>query len=208
MTAFYIAITLVAAYLLGSIPTAYILGRVVKKTDIRQIGSRNMGAMNTFYSLGFKWGILVLAVDIGKGMLAMFLAEALKVPELVELIAGAVVVLGHNFPVFLKFHGGKGGATTIGVLVYLMKPWSFPIYGGLFALLFLITRVPTISYGLAFICFPFTAWLVYHRWEWIVFSAILLMIPIGRYIPRLKEMYKKAGGWSRVLKRKSVHDRF
>jgi glycerol-3-phosphate acyltransferase PlsY len=208
VTVFFIAIALVGAYLLGSIPTAYIIGRIRKNTDIRQVGSKNMGAMNVFYTVGFMWGLLVLVVDVGKGVLAMALAEALKVPMVVELIAGGLVVLGHSFPVFLKFRGGKGGATCIGVLIFLMKPWSVLIYAGLFGLIFLITRVPTISYGFAFICFPFIAWFMYHRWDWAIFSILLLMIPFIRYIPRIKEMRDKAGGWGRVLKRKSVADRF
>jgi len=167
-----------------------------------------MGAMNVFYNVGFWWGALVLVFDIGKGVAAMAIAEAFHVNELVELAAGILVVLGHAFPVFLKFRGGKGGATCIGVLIFLMKPWAFPIYAGLFFVIFLITRVPTISYSLAFIAMPLTAWFVYHRWEWAVFSVILLMIPLIKYIPRIKEMRQKAGGWGRVFKRRSVKDRF
>ena len=209
VTALYIAIALICAYLLGSIPSAYIVGKMQKKADIRSVGTRNMGAMNVFYEIGFWWGLVVLVVDIGKGVAAMAIAEALKVNEYVYLLSGMVAVLGHSFPIFLGFKGGKGGATSIGVLIYLMKPWAVLINGGLFAVLFLISRTPTISYGLAFICYPFIAWFMFDKkWEWIVFTVALLLIPLIRYIPRIKEMRDKAGNWRHVFQRKSVSDRF
>jgi glycerol-3-phosphate acyltransferase PlsY len=167
-----------------------------------------MGAMNVFYEIGFWWGLAVLITDVGKGVAAMAIAEALNVHEYVYLASGMVVVLGHSFPVFLGFKGGKGGATSIGVLIYLMKPWAVLINGGLFALLFLITRAPTISYALAFICYPFISWYMFHRWDWIIFTVALLLVPLVRYIPRIKEMRDKAGNWRRVFQRKSVNDRF
>ncbi len=80
-----------------------------------------MGAMNVFYKVGFVEGILVLAVDVGKGAGAVALARYLGVQEIVQLMAGMAAVLGHSFPIFLKFRGGKGGATLIGVLVYLSR---------------------------------------------------------------------------------------
>jgi glycerol-3-phosphate acyltransferase PlsY len=209
VTALNIAVALVCAYLLGSIPSAYIVGKLQKKKDIRSIGTRNMGAMNVFYEIGFWWGLAVLVVDVGKGVAAMAIAEALKVHEYIYLLSGVVAVLGHSFPIFLGFKGGKGGATSIGVLIYLMKPWAVLINGGLFALIFLITRTPTISYGLAFFCYPFIAWFMFDKkWEWIVFTVALLLIPLIRYIPRIKEMRDKAGNWRRVFQRKSVGDRF
>ena len=211
-----IVFALLGAYLLGSIPTAYIVGRVRKKTDIRQIGSHNMGAMNTFYQVGFAWGMIVLVVDILKGMAAMAIAKALGLASLsfwgisgfFYLFSGIVAVLGHGYPVWLQFKGGKGGATAIGVLAFLMWPWSVPMYAGLFFLLFLFTRAPTISYSLAFFGYPFLSWYVYHRWDWIVFSVILCLVPLIKYIPRIKEMRAAAGSWGRVLKRNSVKERF
>ncbi|MBN1643466.1 MAG: glycerol-3-phosphate acyltransferase [Dehalococcoidales bacterium] len=208
MTAFLIVVTFIIAYLLGSIPTAYIVGRFRKKTDIRTVGSRNMGAMNVFYSVGFWWGALTLAVDIGKGVLAMVIANLFNIPQLAYLATGIIVILGHNFPVFLKFRGGKGGATAVGVLSYIMFPFGFLIGLAIFTILMLITRFPTLSYGIGLISFPFSAWLHYH-WGWgVVFSVVIVAIPFVRYIPRLKEIYKKAGSLRHAVQRKNLKDRF
>ena len=202
-----IILSLFAAYFLGSIPSAYIMGRLRKGVDIRQVGSRNMGAMNSIYTVGFGWGLLVLLADVAKGSLAVFIARSLGTPLIVEMLAGVVAVLGHNFPVWLKFKGGKGGATAIGVTIFFM-PWCVPIGLAIFAVLLAITRVPTISYGLAMLSFPFVAWLIYHNTNYIIFVSLLILLPFVNYIPRLLEMRRKGGSWKRVFSRKSVKDRF
>lgn len=203
-----IVLGLLIAYLIGTIPTSYLVGRFRRGVDIRSVGSRNMGAMNTFYSVGFWWGMLVLTVDICKGVLAVLVARWLGLPLLAELAAGALAVVGHAFPVFMNFRGGKGGATAIGVLVCLMFPWSIPVYLGLFLLLLALTKVPTISYSLAFVCFPFIGWLGFHSVAYIVFPFILLLLPGLKYIPRLREMHRRAGSWRGVFLRKTVRERY
>ena len=207
MTGGLIALATIGAYLMGSIPTAYLVGRLRKGIDIRELGTRNMGAMNVFYTVGVPYGVLVLAVDIAKGAGAVLLARALETPFEVELIAGGISVIGHAFPVFLKFRGGKGGATCVGVLGLLM-PWAIPYGAGIFAVTLLITRYPTLSYSLALACAPFVAWLGYHDGALVLFSVLLLLIPVIRYIPRIKEMREKAGSWRHVVQRKSLQDRF
>jgi glycerol-3-phosphate acyltransferase PlsY len=197
---------ILAAYLIGSFPPAYVIARLRKGIDIRQVGSRNMGAMNVFYSVGFAEGLLALALDIGKGAAAVALARWLGVPVIMELMAGVVVVIGHNFPVFLKFRGGRGGATCIGILAYLM-PWGVPVYAAVFLAALLLTRYPTLSYSLAFLCFPFVGWLVYHKWELAVYSVGLLLLPGVKYIPRIKEMHTKGGSWHHVILRRDLKDR-
>lgn len=206
MTGLTIALALVAAYLLGATPSAYIVGRLRKGIDIRQVGSRNMGAMNVFYNVGFGWGALVLAMDIGKGAVAMALALALDIPEVARFAAGFVAVLGHSFPVFLRFRGGKGGAVCIGVL-FVTMPWGIPVGLGIFGLALLITRFPTFSYSLALAAFPFVGWLVYDRWQLVVFSVVLMLVPVIRYLPRVREMHTTAGNWRHFLRRRSLSDR-
>ncbi len=201
-----IIIAVVCAYIIGSIPSGYIMGRLRKGVDIRQIGSHSLGAMNVFYQVGFVEGLTVLAADIGKGVAAVALARWLGVPLYAQLLAAAAIVIGHAFTVFLKFRGGRGGATCIGVLVYLM-PWGIPFYAGIFGLSLLLTHYPTLSYSLAFLCFPFVAWLKYHSVEFIIFSIAILLLPALKYIPRIRQMRAAGGSWRHVLLRKSFKDR-
>jgi glycerol-3-phosphate acyltransferase PlsY len=200
-------IALAGAYLLGSFPTAYVVGRLRKGVDIRKVGTRNMGAMNVIYTVGIAYGILVLIIDIAKGIAAIFLARWLGMPFTIELAAGGTAVIGHIFPVFLGFRGGKGGAVCIGVFASLM-PLAVPFGTGIFLLAVLITRFPTFSYSLALCCTPFVAWLVYHSGALALFSVIMLLVLLARYVPRIREMHSTGGSWHRVLLRRNLKDRF
>ena len=214
-----IVIAIVIGYLLGSIPSAYLAGRLRKGIDIREVGSRNMGAMNVFYQVGPLDAALVSLADLGKGVGAILLVRWLVGIPLISpfdfstgLIATAAI-MGHIFPVFLKFRGGKGAATAIGILIFLM-PWAVPFLFIVFAIALLITRNPTFSYSLLLIVFPFVAGFIYvDRYGEplaLVFYSIGLGIFLGiQYIPRLKEMHGKTGGdWRKVIKRRSLKERF
>jgi len=202
----YVAIAVTCAYIIGSLPSAYVVARLRKGIDIRQVGSRNVGAMNVFYKVGFWDGMLVLTADIGKGAGAVALARWLGVPMVAELFAGVAVIVGHAFPIFLKFRGGRGGATLIGVFAFLM-PWGIPFYLAIFGLGLLITRYPTLSYGVAFVCFPLVAWLIYHSGALVAFSLCILLLPGIKYIPRAREMRATGGSWRHVFLRSSLKDR-
>jgi glycerol-3-phosphate acyltransferase PlsY len=113
------------AYLLGSCPTGYWIGRWVAKIDVRAVGSRNIGAANVARSLGRRWGILVLLLDTAKGALPVGIALHLLPPEVgISVLAAALVALaafsGHLFSLFLRFQGGKGVATAFGISLVLL----------------------------------------------------------------------------------------
>ena len=203
----YIAAAIILAYLIGSFPSAYLVGRLRLQRDIRDIGSHNMGAMNVFYQAGFWNGMLVLALDIGKGAAVIGVARLLGTEEIVQFAAGFAGLLGHNFPVFLKFRGGKGGAMCIGILAVVM-PLGIPIYVAIFLLLLWWTHFPTLSYSLAFFPWIACSWFIYHRLEFFVFSAVILLFVVFRYVARVKEMREKGGSWHRVVHRKGLNDRF
>ena len=106
---------IVLASLMGSFPTAYLMGRWLAKGDIREAGSRNVGATNAYQQYG-KWaGLLVVLIDAGKGALVIVIGRLLDVPGLAIYIAAVAVTLGHNFNPFLRFRGGKGAATVLGI---------------------------------------------------------------------------------------------
>ncbi|MGN7410327.1 glycerol-3-phosphate 1-O-acyltransferase PlsY [Sporosarcina sp. SAFN-010] len=121
-----IILLLVLAYLIGSIPSALWIGKLFYKTDIREHGSGNMGATNTFRVLGKKAGIAVTVFDILKGTAAVLLVSLpyFAVTHVHSLIVGVVAVIGHMYPVFAKFKGGKAVATSGGVLL----GYSWPIF--------------------------------------------------------------------------------
>lgn len=200
------AIAIIAAYLIGSFPTAYLMVRLRKGIDIREVGSRNAGAMNVIYVVGVAEGILVLAIDIGKGTLAVFVARWLGAPFTAQMCAGIAAVVGHAFPVSLKFRGGRGGATCIGVFAALVPP-AIPIYIGIFLLGLLTTRFPTLSYGVAFVSFPVVAWVRGYPVSVILLSLGLPLVMGVRYLPRVKEMRGRGGGWRRVFLRSSFKER-
>ena len=112
-----VALLGVAAYLIGSIPPSYFLVHYIKRVDIREVGSRNVGTLNTFHQLGPWWSLAVLLFDAGKGAVAVLLPGWVGLPDWAVYITGFLVVVGHNWPVLLKFRGGKGAATLIGVFL-------------------------------------------------------------------------------------------
>jgi len=140
-------VILLAAYLLGSIPTAVIVARKFWGVDIRSIGDGNMGAHNTKAQFGWSAGILVALFDFGKGALAVWLAQAAALDLGWQLLALAFAVLGHDFPVFAHFQGGQGLATTLGGLLVLA---NFEMALGLiiYGLIYLITRNSDLGAGL------------------------------------------------------------
>ena len=113
-----IILALVLAYLLGSIPSSYLVGRLAGGVDLRQHGSRNLGATNVFRVLGWKYAIPVLLLDAAKGTVAAVVVAPWAGPQpWMPLVVGTAAVLGHVFTVFLGFRGGKGVATAAGVLL-------------------------------------------------------------------------------------------
>lgn len=107
-------------YLLGGFPTAYLVSKWRLGKDIRSVGNRNPGAGNVSREVGLTFGVLVFVVDAAKGMVATVIGQRLGAPDVAVYIAAFVAVLGHNFSPFLKFRGGKGAATAIGVSALLM----------------------------------------------------------------------------------------
>jgi len=147
---------LIIAYLLGSIPTALFVGKWLFQVDIRTLGSNNPGATNTIRVLGKKAGIIVLLVDVGKGALATYLPMLLH-SNLDPLYAGLIAVIGHCFPIFAGFRGGKAIATTAGFLI-VYNPVLFLItFLTFFVVIFLSKYVffGSISVGFAMLIYSF-----------------------------------------------------
>jgi glycerol-3-phosphate acyltransferase PlsY len=157
----------VAAYLLGSIPTGFLVAKA-KGIDIRTVGSGNIGATNSMRVLGKPAGIFVLLVDALKGYAAVawLCAALLKFfnvsfvdAENFRIVAGVAVVLGHNYTCWLKFKGGKGIATTAGVFLAL-APWALLVALVVFILAILLTKYVSVGSIAAAIALPATVWIM------------------------------------------------
>lgn len=184
-------ITLAAGYFLGSVPTGYLVGRA-RGLDLRTLGSGNIGATNALRILGKPAGIAVLVVDALKGLLAATLVPALvarwfpsaAVGETGAALLGAAggigSVLGHNFTCWLRFKGGKGVATSAGVLAGLL-PWAFLAVLGVFLLTLALTRTVSLGSIAGAVALPI-ATALWHRQPLLLgFSVILAALAIWRH---------------------------
>jgi glycerol-3-phosphate acyltransferase PlsY len=158
--------TAIAAYLLGSIPTGFLVAKA-KGIDIRSVGSGNIGATNVFRALGKPAGIFVLVIDGLKGYAACAWLPAFILgsftglaadKEILKIVGGMFAVLGHNYTCWLKFKGGKGIATSAGVLAGLV-PGALLIILGVFIVVFATTRYVSLGSIAASVSLPFATWL-------------------------------------------------
>jgi glycerol-3-phosphate acyltransferase PlsY len=148
---------IILGYFLGSIPTAYIAGHILRGVDIRRVGDENAGAANAFRQLGARVGVAVGVIDAAKGVLAIIIAQAVSLPLLAVLSTGVAAVIGHNWPVFLGFRGGRGESTTIGVLLVLVTQPMLIMAGPALAALFIFRNVSKAS-AILFIPLPLVCW--------------------------------------------------
>jgi glycerol-3-phosphate acyltransferase PlsY len=183
---FSVIIAIAIGYLLGSIPCAYITGRLVKGVDIRQVGGGNMGALNVAREIGLLPGLTVLIADIGKGSLAVLIANWLGLPLIWIFIAGFAAVVGHNWPIFLRFKGGKGAATSIGVL-FALTPGEFAISLAIMVAVIIITSNVRLAIvvGLAFL--PLIIWRLNGSVMLITYSLALSFFLLIRSLPTTRE---------------------
>jgi acyl phosphate:glycerol-3-phosphate acyltransferase len=174
------------AYLLGSIPTAVWVGKTRYGVDVREHGSKNAGATNTFRVLGKKAGKVVLAIDVLKGAFAVLLPYFILPYDFaaaqlthVQLLAAFLAVLGHVFPVFANFKGGKGVATSLGVVIGL-QPIAAGICLVIFLLVFMISHYVSLGSILAAVAFALLLWLAFpiNTLALPVFGSLLSVIVI------------------------------
>jgi len=147
-----IGLALLASYLIGSLPTGYLIARYVKGIDIRAHGSGNIGATNVWRSLGPGWGLLSLAGDAGKGVAAVLIGRLVGLPGF-ELLTAAAAVTGHGWSVFLRFQGGKIIATSLGVLL-LLSPGALAVAAVVWIATFALTRFVSLASILAALTVP------------------------------------------------------
>lgn len=186
---------LAGAYLLGSIPWSYLVVRLVQGLDVRTVGSGNVGATNVMRTAGKKAGGLALVLDVGKGVAAVLVSRALEASSLVVGCAAVAVVLGHIFPIFLKFQGGKGVATAAGALGAL-EPAVLLACLLLFVAVVVWKRYVSLGSVVVAAAFPLVLWIAQRLgWTrsdtWELFGAATIgVIVIARHRGNLERLWK------------------
>jgi acyl phosphate:glycerol-3-phosphate acyltransferase len=190
-------LTLLVAYLLGSIPTGFLVAKA-RGVDIRTVGSGNIGATNVFRILGKAAGLFVLLADAAKGWLAVFVVARLicgwlypeagsAAQEWFRLCGGVAAILGHNYTCWLHFKGGKGIATSAGVLVALV-PVPLLIILGIWTIVFALSRYVSLASISAAFALPFAAWAFGESRTMTLVTAALAGLAIYKHKPNIKRL--------------------
>ncbi len=180
-------LTGVIAYLVGSIPSGLILGKLFWHTDLRKYGSHNIGATNAWRTLGKVPGIIVFLADSFKGQAGVLLGLSLVGTPLAAVIGGLLAIVGHSFSLFLRFHGGKGVATSLGVLTMLMGNVTLIVFVLWFTIVYM-TRYVSLGSVVAGVITPILAALFAYPMEYIVFTVIAALLVIVRHRENIKRL--------------------
>lgn len=183
-----ILVSFLFGYLLGSINGAYIVGRLVGGIDIREHGSKNAGATNINRVLGSKSAVLVLAIDLFKGIAAVMVGKGLAAGDTGAILAGIAVICGHNWPVYLGFKGGKGIATSLGVLLSLdLRVALILLAIGIFIIL--VTRYVSLASVLCAALYPMLVIAFKLSYEMIIFSFLISAFALIRHRENIIRLY-------------------
>ncbi|MFH1414314.1 MAG: glycerol-3-phosphate 1-O-acyltransferase PlsY [Candidatus Omnitrophota bacterium] len=198
----WIILGIVVSYLIGSIPTAYIFGRIIKNIDIRKFGSGNVGATNALRVLGKRAGVTVLFLDMLKGFFCVFIIGNTLIPrathtteETLLIILGLSCVCGHIWTIFLRFNGGKGVATSLGVLLGLaLKIIGLKLILILSVLtwlaVFLSARIVSLASILTAAAIPIYTFLFTEYKVLVLFTILLSAIVIIRHRPNIIRIFQ------------------
>ena len=207
-------IAIALAYLIGSFPSAYVVTRLVKGKDIRQLGTGhtgrgNVGARNVFVNVGRIAGSVVALLDVAKGAGAVLLAEwllqwprpsdlTLKASLVFALAAGLAAIAGHIWPIYIRFKGGAGLATAIGVIAILMtRELAFAL--SIAVVLIFVTRNVILSANLSMLTTP--VWAAFDRLGWwmVVYPLVIAVVMFSHFLPNVVAEVSKAGSFDKLM---------
>jgi len=180
---------IIFGYLLGSIPWGLLISKA-KGVDIRKVGSGNIGGTNVVRGLGFKWGLLTGILDVVKGVIPIFLAVKFLSPDWQIALVAVSPVLGHIFPVWLNFKGGKGVATTVGTLSVLLGWPNFLILILVWVMVLAVLRIMSLTNILLSALLPLILWFIHYSPAYSVFGLVLFFLICWAHrenIQRLKD---------------------
>ena len=177
----------VLGHLCGSIPSGLWIVQALHGIDIRNYGSKNIGTTNVFRTVGPKTAVMVLLADALKGIVAVWLVSTYFHNPVLDVVTALGALLGHNYSVFLGFKGGKGVATALGLLVFLM-PKAAPCSFGVWLVLVLATRYVSLGSIVAAIVTPFLAWYMEYPLAYVIFSAIAAFFVVLRHKENIQRL--------------------
>jgi glycerol-3-phosphate acyltransferase PlsY len=188
-----IIVLIILGYLLGSVPFGLIIVRLAGFGDIRNFGSGNIGATNVVRKAGKFWGLLTLIGDGGKGALAIYLAQYICKDYTVEIYIGLAAILGHVFPIWLKFKGGKAVATSFAT--FLMLNFMFGlVVCATWIITFLITRTSSLSAIIAFVLAPLMACFLGLNNKLVIATSLISTLVIFRHKDNIKKLVTGSEG--------------
>ncbi|MCF7887043.1 MAG: glycerol-3-phosphate 1-O-acyltransferase PlsY [Candidatus Omnitrophica bacterium] len=186
----------IVSFIFGAIPFGYIITKIVKDVDIRQFGSGNVGATNVFRVAGKGWGFLVFILDFAKGFIVLYFAYSMgKFEPYFFIILGVLAILGHNWTPFLKFKGGKGVATSLGVLFALSFYFAsfkliLPLSLGVWLIVFLLSRLVSLASILASLAFLILSLNLSQFIEIKILTVLLFFLILARHKNNIKRILK------------------
>lgn len=194
----YILIAL-AAYMIGSIPNGLILGKYLWNVDLRQFGSKNIGATNAYRVLGPKPAVWIFLTDLLKGVAGVYIGQYLAGNALAAIIGGIAAIAGHNWSLFLRFKGGRGVATGLGVIAVIAPVVTVAVFS-VWAVIVYFTRYVSLASIIAASLVPVFMWLMGERGEYFYFGVVAAFFVILRHKPNIERLIRgeelkiKAGG--------------
>ncbi|HWR08952.1 glycerol-3-phosphate 1-O-acyltransferase PlsY [Sporomusa sp.] len=192
-------LVIITSYLIGSIPNGLIIGQKFYEVDLRQFGSKNIGATNAYRTLGPWPAFWVFFTDALKGVAGVLLGHYIGGTALAELTGGIGAIAGHNWSVFLVFKGGRGVATGLGVIAMIAPMVTFIVFF-VWAIIVYFTRYVSLASIVAAALVPITMWLLHARQEFFYFGILAALFVIVRHRPNIERLLKgaepkiKAGG--------------
>lgn len=179
---------LILAYLVGSVPSGLVIGKVLYHTDLREYGSHNTGATNAYRVFGAVGGLLVLICDVAKGMLGVYLGQLASqagigtpADQIYLMIAGGLLsIIGHSCSIFLKFKGGKGVATGLGIILFL-APWETLIVFAVWVVIVAITRIVSLGSIVAAVLVPILMYFFAEPLPLTIFGLLAAILVVVRH---------------------------
>jgi len=201
----WVVLLIIGAYLLGSVPTSYIAGRLLKGVDIRDYGSGTVSGSNVFHSVA-RWAVVPVGIfDVSKGLAPVVVAAlVLHSPIWAQGVVGLAAIAGHNWSIFLRFSGGRGLSTMIGALA-IIAPWELAIFVFTWVLILAILKNSPLGALVAAVMLPLSSLVLREPWQLTVCLVGVLLLLLAKRL--LAEGSAPCGGWRRVAFNRLLLDR-